>query len=121
MPAAGGRPVPGLGVPGSCPVRARRSVPVLRVRSCLVAELSTLLDELLYLAVPLLRRGGVAWLESQLFLRRDSRPQQAGALHLGVDLGPEQERKVGDPQPEKEDDDARQRAVGLVVAAEMGD
>ena len=41
----------------------------------------------------------------------------APALDLGVELRAEQQRQVGDPQPEQEHDDAGQRAVGLVVAA----
>ena len=43
------------------------------------------------------------------------------AFDLGVELGPEQDRDVRDPQPDQEADDAAQRAVGLVVGAEVGD
>ena len=54
-------------------------------------------------------------------LGRDAGLELAAALELGVDLGAEQQRQVGDPQPQQADDDAGQRAVGLVVAAEVGD
>ena len=47
--------------------------------------------------------------------------QLAASLELGVELGAEQQGEVGDPQPEQEHDDAGQRAVGLVVAGEVGD
>ena len=45
----------------------------------------------------------------------------ASALELGVELSAEQEGHVGDPQPEQRDHHASDRAVGLVVGAEVGD
>src|SRR5215469_4465159 len=44
----------------------------------------------------------------------------AAALELGVELGAEQDREVGDPQPDQHDDHAGDAAVGLVVMAEVG-
>src|SRR4051812_13874545 len=36
-------------------------------------------------------------------------------LQLGVELRAQQDRDIGDPQPDQEDDHAGERAVGLVV------
>jgi hypothetical protein len=41
-------------------------------------------------------------------------------VEFGVELRAEQDREVGDPQPDEEDDDAAQSAVGLVVGVEVG-
>ena len=47
------------------------------------------------------------------------RPRAPVALGLRVELGTEQHRQVGDPHPHQEHDHAAQRAVGLVVGAEL--
>jgi hypothetical protein len=39
-------------------------------------------------------------------------------LHLGVQLGPDQDHEGGEEQPEHQDDDPGQGPVGLVVVAE---
>ena len=44
----------------------------------------------------------------------------AAALELGVELGPEQHRDVGDPHPDQQGHDPAEGAVGLVVGAEVG-
>jgi transposase-like protein len=43
------------------------------------------------------------------------------ALDLRVDLGPEQQRDVGEPQPEKQDDCRGERAIRHVEALEVGE
>src|SRR5918995_7345690 len=71
---------------------------------------------------PLLGRGAVALGDLPLLLGvLFAGAQLARALRLGVELDAEQHRHVRDPQPEQEDDDASERAVGLVVGAEHGD
>src|SRR6476646_10135824 len=50
-----------------------------------------------------------------------ARIELAGALALGVQLGAEQDRDVGEPDPDEEDHDAAKGAVGLVIGAEVGD
>ena len=42
-------------------------------------------------------------------------------LPLGVQLVPEENRQVRDPHPDQDDDHARQRAIDLVVGAELRD
>jgi hypothetical protein len=44
----------------------------------------------------------------------------AATVQLGVEFGAEQDGDVGQPQPDEEDDDAAEGAVGLVVGAEVG-
>src|SRR5204862_7866118 len=65
--------------------------------------------------------GRVAVLELQVALRRQPGRQLAPALALGVELLTEEHRQVRDPQPYEQRDRAAQRAVGLVVGAEVGD
>ena len=60
----------------------------------------------------------VAHRELERLLGRDTELQLAAALELGVELGAEHQRQVGDPQPQQGDDDAGDGAVGLVVGAE---
>ena len=43
------------------------------------------------------------------------------ALALGVQLVAEEDRQVGDPEPDQQGDQPAERAVGLVVGAEVGD
>src|SRR5436305_2119595 len=43
------------------------------------------------------------------------------ALALGVHLVAEEDRQIGDPEPEQQHDEAAEGAVGLVVGAEVGD
>src|SRR6478672_1560677 len=69
---------------------------------------------------PLVRGPGVARRQLQRLLGGDTRLQLAGPLELGIHLGPEQQREVGQPQPQQEDDHAREGPVGLVVGAEVG-
>ncbi len=52
---------------------------------------------------------------------RGSRLDLAAALELRVQLGAEKDGDVRDPEPHQEDDYAAERAVGLVVGAEVGD
>ena len=51
---------------------------------------------------------GVAWRQLEDFLGLDSRLQLASALELGVELGTEQQRRVGEPEPEEEHDRSAQ-------------
>jgi hypothetical protein len=41
--------------------------------------------------------------------------EPAAALAFGVDFGAVQDRDVGDPEPDEEDDDPAERALGLVA------
>ncbi len=66
----------------------------------------------------LLDPAGVADRQLERLLGGDADLQLTAALELGVELGAEQQRDVGDPQPQQGDDDAGDRAVGLVVGAE---
>ena len=63
----------------------------------------------------------VARLEERLAIFRMPGFDLLAALELGVELGAEQKRDVGDPKPDEEDDHSAHRAVGLVVGAEVGD
>src|SRR6478735_133827 len=76
---------------------------------------------LLLLGLLLLARARVPRRELDGLLGLDAALQLASALDLGVELRSEQQREVGDPQPEQEHDDPGQRAVGLVVAGEVAD
>ena len=51
----------------------------------------------------------------------DSCLQLASALEFGVELGTEQQRGVGEPEPQEEHDRSAQRAVRAVVVAEPAD
>src|SRR3954453_2515688 len=51
-----------------------------------------------------------AWLEERLPVGRVPGLDLAAALELGVELGAEQDRDVRNPQPDKEDDHATERA-----------
>jgi hypothetical protein len=42
-------------------------------------------------------------------------------FNLGVELGANQDRQAGEPEPEQQDDDAADRAVGLVVIGKAQD
>ena len=57
-------------------------------------------------------------LDERLVVGRVSGLDVVLARDLGVELGAEQDRHVGDPQPDEEDDDAGEGAVGLVVGRE---
>src|SRR3954452_14180432 len=94
--------------------RAGASVVVLAQGAPLLLDLLLLL---LLLAQALL----VAGRQLELVLGGDAALELPRPLYLGVDLRPEQQGQVGDPQPEKEDDHAGEGAVRLVVAAEVGD
>ena len=50
-----------------------------------------------------------------------ARVELAAAFALGVQLEPEQQCDVGDPQPDQQADEASERSVGLVVGAEVRD
>jgi hypothetical protein len=86
-------------------------------------------DAVLVAAVGLSFRSGAllllglgAGLELDLPLR--SRPalfDLGAALTLGIELMPEENRQVSDPEPDQQDYQAGERAVGLVVGAEVGD
>src|SRR5437016_2871781 len=54
-------------------------------------------------------------------LGRQPRGELARALQLGVELGPEEQSEVRDPEPDEEDDDARERPVRPVVGAQVRD
>src|SRR6478609_217369 len=61
-----------------------------------------------------------ARVELDLLLRaRHALLELPRALDLRVELDAEEQRHVDQPEPDQEDDDAGQRAVGLVVAAEV--
>ena len=62
-------------------------------------------------------RGGSWRLSSAV----DPGLQLAAALELGVELGAEQQRQVGDPQPEQEDDDPGQRRRRSCCRCRIGD
>ena len=71
-------------------------------------------------------RARRAWLyrEARRMARRRRgglRFDGAGAVELGVDLEPEKDGDVGQPQPDQEDDESGHRAVGLVVGREVDD
>ena len=53
--------------------------------------------------------------------RRRCRPAARGRARARRRARREEQRQVGDPQPQQEHDGAGQRAVGLVVAGEVGD
>ena len=95
------------------------SLCVVPVRLRLAADLATERDVLVPLLAGLLDVAGVTGRELELLLGRDARLQLPAAFELGVELAPEQQRQVGDPQEQQRDDDARQRSVGLVVAGEV--
>src|SRR4051794_1997317 len=99
---------------------ARRRIAALR-RAPAQAKASPSLDVLVLL---LLSLGGllrVARRQLHRLLRGYPGLQLAAALQLRVELCSEQEGKVGQPQPQQEDDDSGEGAVGLVVAGEVGD
>src|SRR3712207_8047088 len=54
-----------------------------------------------------------------LLRQRHALLELLGALDLGVELDAEQQRQVGDPEPDQEDDHPGERAVGGVVVAEV--
>src|SRR5690606_17242730 len=94
-----------------------RLVDVGRAAAAL-AQGASLLDGLLALGRLLVARARVARRELQALLRRHAALQLAAALELRVELGAEQEREVRQPEPQEEDDDARESAVRGAVAAE---
>ena len=59
--------------------------------------------------------AGIAGFGEELSDSRRAAFDSAGMLQLGVELRAEEDGQVGEPQPDEEDDDARERAVGLVV------
>src|SRR5687768_66135 len=64
----------------------------------------------------------LAGVELDLLRRaRDALLQLLGPLELRVEFDAEEQRHVGQPEPDEEDDHAGERAVRLVVAAEVGD
>ncbi len=63
---------------------------------------------------------GVPHLHEGLGARRGARGDGPAALQFRVELGAEQDRGVGEPQPDQEDDHAGDAAVNLVVVAEVG-
>src|SRR5436190_16401688 len=65
--------------------------------------------------------GGLARRELDPVVRRQPRRELPFALELGVELRPEQEGEVGDPEPDQEHHHAGQGAVGLVVGAVVRD
>src|SRR4051794_9583831 len=76
---------------------------------------------LLLLRAGLVDVAGVAGRQLELPLGRDPGLELTAALELGVQLGAEQEREVGEPQPQQERDHAAERAVGAVVGGEVPD
>src|SRR4029079_86737 len=68
-----------------------------------------------------LKLTGVARLDERLLVRGLPRLDRAPLLQLRVELRAEQDRDVGDPEPDEEGDHAAERAVGLVVGAEVTD
>ena len=69
-----------------------------------------------------LELAGVAWFEEGLVERgRLAGLALLAALQLGIELGSKEDREVRDPQPDEQDDDAAERAVGLVVRREGRD
>src|SRR5215217_7092704 len=68
----------------------------------------------------------VLWLIARLELDLALGPRGAffdlfAALALGVELVPEEDRQVAYPKPDQQRDQPAERAVGLVVGAEVGD
>src|SRR5215472_8770749 len=66
--------------------------------------------------------GHLAWRRSPgAGLRTAALPLAARlALELGVDLAAEHDRDAGQVEPEHQDDETSERAVGLAVRAELG-
>ena len=58
--------------------------------------------------------AGVARFGEFVGLCRRAAFDSAGMLQLGVELRAEEDGQVGEPQPDEEDDDARERAVGTL-------
>ncbi|KXF48780.1 hypothetical protein AXA44_28205 [Rhodococcus sp. SC4] len=57
----------------------------------------------------------------QFVLGRHAGLQFASAFEFGIQFCTEEQRQIGDPEPQQEHDHAGQGAVRLVVAAEVGD
>jgi len=84
-----------------------------------VPQRAAALDVLFFFRPVLFGAAAVAGRQLQIAFGRNSCLQFPSALEFGVQFGTEEQGEIGDPQPQQEDDDACQRAVGLVVAAEM--
>src|SRR5438477_2294417 len=65
--------------------------------------------------------AGVAQFGEGLDVLGQTGADDAFMLGFGVDLGHEQDRDVGDPQPDQENDHGGERSVGLVVRAGEAD
>src|SRR4051794_21335536 len=86
------------------PMGAR--VLVVSVVSCLTADPPSESNVLLLLLVQLLDVARVPRGELELLLGGDPGLELAAALELGVQLGAEEQRQVGDPQPQQRHDHA---------------
>ena len=91
-----------------------------RVLSAAVTELLALFDVPGVFGRVLFDDPGVPGWELEVFLGGDAGLQLPSAFNFGVQFGTEEQCQVGDPQPEQEDDDAGEGAVGLVVVRELG-
>jgi len=80
--------------------------------SC-AAQFSSLLDVDIVLGVGPVDDPGIPARQMDVVLGGNAGLQLAAAFDLGIQLGTEQQRQIGDPQPEREDDHTGQRAVGL--------
>src|SRR6476469_8683702 len=85
------------------------------------AELFALFDVAGVLGLGLVDDPGVPGRELQFLFGGDTGLQLAAPFHFGVQFCAEQQRQVGDPQPEQEDDHPGQRPVGFVVIGELRD
>src|SRR6478736_5583077 len=83
-------------------------VPVRAAGTPRFAQSTALPHVLLLLRLPLLARTGVPRRKLDGLLGPDAALQLPSPFELGVELGAEQQREVGDPQPQEEDDDAGQ-------------
>src|SRR6476620_6797569 len=79
-------------------------------------QLASAADVLFLLGLQLVALLCIARRQLDGFLGLAAGLELAAALSFGVELGTDQQRHVQDPQPEQGDDDAADRAVGLVVA-----
>src|SRR4051812_25723762 len=99
----------------------RPSVDVVRrllVLAAGLAQPAAALDVRALLGGGLVALAGVTGRELDGLLGGQAGLELAASFELGVQLGSEEEREVGDPEPEQEDDGPGQGAVGLVVAGE---
>ena len=114
------------GCPASRPCRPSvtpRHVPVLGSRNPrrgLEPEAASLGDPLGALLLGLVGAAGVARSSAGgVCSARMPACSSRARSTLGVDLGPDEQREVGEPQPQQEDDDAADRAVERVVPLKL--